>query len=199
MRVYVVVCRPVLESLTSAVLDTVLTTLAAGGHDVRCSDLVADGFRPELSAAEHAAHHRPPDDVAADAPDLAEYIDAVRWCDAIAFVYPTWWSGQPAVLTGWFDRVLANGVAWELPEGATRIRPLLRNVRRLVVVTTHGSSKLVNAAQGEGGKRVIRRSVRSVCHPLARTSWIAMYGVDRASADDRRAFLRTVERRVARL
>ena len=34
------------------------------------------------------------------------------WADALVLVYPTWWSGQPAMLKGWFDRVLASGVAW---------------------------------------------------------------------------------------
>ena len=61
----------------------------------------------------------------------------------------------------------------------------LRNVRRLVAVTTHGSSKLVNMLEGEVGKHTIGRTLRAVCHPLARTTWLAMYGVDTATAADR--------------
>jgi NAD(P)H dehydrogenase (quinone) len=197
VRIYVVAYRPVAESLTTAVLDRVIASLSARGHEVRLSDLVADGFRPELSTAEHVAHLRPID--LDEVPDLATYVDAIRWCESVVFVYPTWWSAQPATLTGWFDRVLVNGVAWELPDGATRIKPLLRNVRRLVVVTTHGSSKLVNALQGESGKRVVNRSVRALCHPLARTTWVAMYAVDRSSSADRERFLVKVERRLSRL
>ena len=49
-------------------------------------------------------------------PDVEGYCDSLRWCDTLIFVYPTWWSGQPAMLTGWLDRVLLRGVAWELPE-----------------------------------------------------------------------------------
>ena len=70
-------------------------------------------------------------------------------------VYPTWWSGQPAMLKGWIDRVWVAGVAWDLPPGANVLRARLRNVRRIVVVTTHGSSKLVNALEGEAGKRTV--------------------------------------------
>jgi putative NADPH-quinone reductase len=103
------------------------------------------------------------------------------------------------MLKGWIDRVWVNGVAWELPEGANRLRPLLSNVRRIVVVTTHGSSKLVNALEGESGKRTVTRSLRTMCHPLTRTNWLALYGVDAASADRRGAFLDRVERRLARL
>jgi NAD(P)H dehydrogenase (quinone) len=75
----------------------------------------------------------------------------------------------------------------------------LRNVRRIVVVTTHGSSKFVNALQGEGGKRVVTRSLRSLCSRRCRTTWVAMYGVDTSTAGDRSAFLDRVERRLAAL
>ncbi len=112
------------------------------------------------------------------APALQRYADDLRWCETLVLVYPTWWSGQPAMLKGWIDRVWANGVAWTLPAGSSRIRPLLCNVRRIVVVTTHGSSKLVNSLQGEGGKRVVTRALRSLCSRRCRTTWVAMYGVD---------------------
>ena len=103
------------------------------------------------------------------------------------------------MLKGWIDRVWVNGVAWELPDGADRLHPRLRNVRRVVAVTTHGSSKLVNGLEGEAGKRTVTRSLRTMCHPLARTSWIALYGVDTSSLDQRRAYLDRVERRLRRL
>ena len=78
-------------------------------------------------------------------------------------------------------------------------RKFITNVRRLVAVTTHGSSKWVNAIEGESGKRTITRSLRSLCHPRSRATWIAMYGVDVSSAEQRARFLDRVERRVARV
>jgi putative NADPH-quinone reductase len=114
-------------------------------------------------------------------------------------VYPTWWSAQPAILKGWIDRVFMNQVAWVLPEGAARISPLLTNVRRVVVVTTHGSSKLVNAVQGESGKRIAFRSIRVMFHPRARSNWIAVYGLDAASTADRESSLTSVRKRLRRI
>jgi hypothetical protein len=38
-----------------------------------------------------------------------------------------------------------------------------------------------------------------MCHPLARTTWIALYGIDYASDDDCARFLDRVERRTTRL
>ncbi len=195
MKVLVVYCHPVEGSFTSALRDRVLAGLHAGGHETRLTDLYADGFRPELSAWELANHLAPPE----QKPEIGPYATDLMWCDALVLVYPTWWSGQPGMLKGWIDRVWVAGVAYDLPEGANRIRPQLKNVRRIVTVTTHGSSKFVNALQGEGGKRVVNRSLRVLCNTFARTTWVALYGIDRCSAEQREAFLAKAERTMRRL
>ena len=50
-----------------------------------------------------------------------------------------------------------GSTAWRgiCPTVPNRLRPRLTNVRRLVAVTTHGSSKFVNAVEGEAGKRTM--------------------------------------------
>ena len=195
MNVYVVYCHPDPASFTSAVRDRAVGALQRSGHDVRLSDLYADEFEPAMSSDEVIGHRRPPE----DKPAVAGYCDNLEWCEALVFVYPTWWSGQPAMLTGWLDRVLIRGVAWELPEGATRITRRLTNVHRLVAITTHGSSRLINLLEGETGRRVIGRALRVLCHRSARIMWLAMYNIDRSAAADRQAFLDEVERRLGRL
>lgn len=192
MRTLVVFCHPDPASFVAAAKDRVLTGLHIGGHEVRLVDLYAEGFRPELDLDDWRSWSGP--DTPAD-DQLQRHADDLRWAEAIVLVYPTWWSGQPAMLKGWIDRVWRNGVAWERPTGAGRRRAALTNVRRIVVVTTHGSSKLMNALEGESGKRLAFRSIRSMCHPRVRTSWVAMYGLDRADDARRTAWLERVERR----
>lgn len=195
MRVYVVHCHPSDASLVAAARDRVLAGLRAAGHELRLTDLYAEGFTPELSAWERDHHLDDP----ANKPAIAPYAANLQWCDALVLVYPTWWAGQPAMLKGWIDRVWVQGVAYDLPEGANTIRPRLRNIRRIVAVTTHGSSKLVNALEGEGGKRIVTRSLRVLCNRWARTTWLALYGVDRATPAKRAAFLDRVEATMRRL
>jgi putative NADPH-quinone reductase len=193
-RVLVVYCHPNPESLAAAARDRALAGLAAGGHDVRLNDLYADGFEPAFSADERRRHLEP-----GAAGDVARYVDDLRWAQALVLVYPTWWSGQPAMLKGWIDRVWVNGVAWDLPEHGNVIKPLLTNIERIVAVTTHGNSKFVNALEGEGGKRTVTRALRSMCRRRTRTTWCAIYGLDRADETDRHAFLDRVERTLAKL
>jgi putative NADPH-quinone reductase len=193
-RALVVYCHPLEESFVAAARDRVVAALDAGGAEVRLTDLYAEGFEPEFTPTDRARHLEPGAD-----PSLRHHVDDLQWCDTLILVYPTWWSGQPAMLKGWIDRVWVNGVAWTLPEGTNRLRPALRNVRRLVAVTTHGSAKWTNALEGEVGKRTLTRSLRSMCHPLTRTTWIGCYGLDTATDADRREFLDRVERRITRL
>lgn len=194
MRTLVIYAYPVEISLTSAIRDAVLADLIAAQHEVRLRDLYAENFNPFLSAAERALHHTSP----STRPELARDVEDLRWCEAIVFVYPTWWSGLPAMLKGWIDRTWMNEVAWVLPAGANTIRPRLTNITRLVAVTTHGSSKFLNALQGEPGKRTISRSIRVMCNTFCRARWIAYYGLDKSTAQDRQRHLETVGQRVVR-
>lgn len=194
-RILVVHAHPDVESFSAALRDLVERVGRERGSEVRVHNLYETGFSPVVSANEWSLRTAPPD----SKPHLAGHFADVEWCDTLVFVYPTWWSGQPAILKGWFDRILMNGVAWRLPEGANRIEPMLRNVRRLVVVTTHGSPKWVNALQGEPGKRTVLRAVRLMFTLRCRASWLALYGLDRASGRRRLAFERRVRRRMRRL
>lgn len=194
MKAYVVICHPRTDSFTHAAAQRVIAGIDTSDcHEVRVTDLHADGFVPEMSAEERLTHADPPDAKTSIAPHATD----LQWCDTLVLVYPTWWSAQPAMLKGWIDRVWVQGIAWTLPPGATRLRPKLHNIRRIVAVTTHGSSKRLNAIQGEAGKRTVTRALRVLCHPLARTSWIALYDIDRCDDHRRTAFLDRVEREVA--
>jgi len=193
-RVLVVYCHPNPESFTAAVRDRVVSALDVGGHDVRVTDLYAESFDPTMSCAERRTHKEP-----GIAPELQRYADDLQWAQALVLVYPTWWSGQPAMLKGWVDRVWVAGVAWELPPGSNVVRPLLRNIHRIVVVTGHGSSKFVNALEGEAGKRTVTRAMRATCSRRTRTTWCAIYGLDNADDGARERFLAKVERTIARL
>lgn len=194
MRVLVVYCHPDPGSFVAAARDRALAGLDRAGHEVRLTDLYGDDFEPAMSAAERLSHAEP-----GVQPELRSYADDLAWAQAIVLVYPTWWSGQPAMLKGWIDRVWVAGVAWELPPGANVLRPLLSDVRRIVVVTTHGSSKLINALQGEPGKRTVTRSIRTMCSKRTRTTWCALYGLDSASESRRQEFLDRVEHTLATL
>lgn len=184
-RVLIIFAHPVAESFIGSARARVHGALEAEGHSVDTIDLYAEGFDPVLGASEWA-NHDGHDGIAAD---IRPHVSKLQWADTLVFVYPTWFGAQPAMLKGWFDRVWVEGVAYRLPANGGHLRPRLRNVRRIVVITSHGSTRFTNRITGEPGKRVIRWGLRSLCHPFTRTKWIAFYGNDTAKPADREAFL----------
>lgn len=198
MKVLVISAHPKSNCFTRTLRDAAIEEMKAKGHDVTVFDLYEDNFNPVLSAFERQNHAAPLAPKLKDIADLVPYIEALKWCDALVLVYPTWWSGQPAILKGWFDRVLVNEVAWTMPEGGNRIKPHLAHIKRFVVITGHGSSKFINALEGESGKRTAFRSVRLMFSWRARSSWIAFYGLDNEGDVKREQMVKRLRRRVRR-
>lgn len=98
------------------------------------------------------------------------------------------------MLKSWLDEVVSQRA-----DPTFRKPSRLRHIRHLVVVTTYGSSRWINCLQGEGGKRTVRWGLRAMLHPRARVRWVACYGMDTASARDRRRFLDRVESEMGKL
>ncbi len=124
MKILVVHAHPEPTSFTTAMKDRAVSTLQRAGHEVDVSDLYAEGFNPvagrhdfhtvadserfhyQAEQAEAAAHN-------GFADDLRREQARVAAADGFVFVFPIWWGGVPAILKGWFDRVLAYGFAYE--------------------------------------------------------------------------------------
>lgn len=124
MNVLIVYAHHEPASFTAAMKNLMVDVLARQGHTVAVSDLYAQGFSPVaqkwdfvtttgehfnyLLEQKHAARLE-----LAFSPDILGEIQRVQAADLVIFVSPLWWSSVPAILKGWFDRVLAMGVAWD--------------------------------------------------------------------------------------
>jgi NAD(P)H dehydrogenase (quinone) len=196
MRTLVVYCHPLPGSFTAAVRDRVLAGLAAGGHETRLVDLYAIGFDPVLSAEGRADYHT----AGLNEATVGDHLAALRWCEALIFVYPTWWYGPPAMLKGWLDRVWVPHATFEMPEPGKPIGRVLTNIRLIAAVSTLGSPWWWWVlAMGQPGRRMLLRGLGALCHPRCRTLWLALHRMDSADDHARAGFLRKVETRFAAL
>jgi putative NADPH-quinone reductase len=196
MKALVVYAHPVPESFGAALRDTVVATLTEKGHEVRLVDLNAIAFNPVMSADERRHHF----DHGVNEIPVADQIEHIMWCEMLVFVYPTWWYGLPAILKGWLDRVWVPHVAFIMPEAdGGNIRPNMQHIRRIVAVTTCGANWTLSKWVGEPARRTLLRGIRTLCHPLCRTTYMAHYKMDSSTPASRAAYLAKVRARIGRL
>lgn len=195
VRVLLVYCHPSSKSFTSGVRDEALRGLASGGHEVRVIDLYGEGFNPVLSDEQWQAYET----AGADAFGIGPHIERLRWAEALVFIYPTWWYGQPAMLKGWLDRVWVPGATFKMPDGHAPIGRVLTNIRHVVVATSLGSPAWWWKVVGEPGRRTLLRGVAALCHPRVKRTWLALHKIDSADAAERELFLARVRRTMSEL
>jgi putative NADPH-quinone reductase len=132
MKVLVILGHQNPGSFCHAIADTAVQTLEAGGHEVIYHDLYAEGFDPVLRH-EQILRDSPQD------PVIQRHCDEVRAAGGYVVVHPNWWAQPPAILKGWIDRVLRQGVAYEFGPGGAVIEHLAG--KRAVVFTTSNTPR----------------------------------------------------------
>ncbi|MGF1657950.1 MAG: NAD(P)H-dependent oxidoreductase [Rubrimonas sp.] len=183
MRVLVIHSHPDPESFNAFLCSEAVTALQAAGHETRLIDLYAEGFEPALSRADWRAY----EDQSRNVDPVAAHVAALRWAEALLFVYPTWWYGLPAMLKGWLDRVWLPGVAFTL-EPEKPIRPALTHIRKIGVVTTCGASWWLTQLMGAPGRNLMLRGCRALLAPRCRTLYLAHYRMDDSTPESRARF-----------
>lgn len=156
MNILWVLAHPEPRSLNGALRDFGVRTLEAAGHSVRQSDLYAMRWKAVADAGDftdtvpgerlvYAASSWHGFKNGTQTADVAAEQDKIRWADAIIIQYPLWWFSVPAILKGWFDRVLAAGWAYRVMDPANPRRSLrygdgsLKGKRGMLIVTTGAS------------------------------------------------------------
>src|SRR5579864_2043493 len=132
MRVLYVYCHPLDDSFHAAIRKEALAGLAAGGHEVDLLDLYAENFDPVLSADARRHYHDEP----VNRSGLENYIARLTSAEVLILQFPTWCFGLPAMLKGFFDRMILPGVAFDLSDPA-HAKPLLQNIKRIVGIVTY--------------------------------------------------------------
>ena len=195
MRVLVVVVHPSPDSFTHAAAAAAERGLHSAGHDVTVLDLYAMGFQPAMTELERHAYHG--DEPVVD-PLVATSVAAVRQAEALVFVYPTWWSGLPAMLKGWLEKTMVPGLAFVF-DAKGKVRPGLQTIRFIVGISAYGSPRAYVRLVNDNGRRILLRALRLNTGWRTRRRWLPFYATDTSTSAERAAFLTDVEREMSKL
>jgi len=126
MKNLIIVAHPNSDSFTATIAKTVQEIHTQKGYEVRVRNLYALKFNPVLTHEEMGSNNQ--GKYSADV--LAEQ-EHVKWADLITMVYPIWWTGLPAIVKGYVDRVFLYGFAYQF--GANGLEGLLKGKKGLIL------------------------------------------------------------------
>jgi putative NADPH-quinone reductase len=166
-------------SFNHAIAALAKTTLEKNGYEVRLHDLYAEKFDSILP---HEEIGGPVND-----PLVQQHLTEIAEADGIIIVHPNWWAMPPAIMKGWIDRVMRQGVAYRFENGAPK--GLLKAEHALVFTTSNTPKEVELKWFGDplenlwttciltycGAKNVKRTNYESVIMSSAeqRAGWLA--------------------------
>ena len=194
MRVLVLHAHPVETSFNRSLYNAALETLRSKGHEVDALNLYEEDFEAAMSREERLIYHDVPDNLT---PAIKPYVDRVRAAEAIVIIHPVWNYGYPAILKGFFDRIFITGVSFVLEDG--KLRTTLRNIRKVVYVTSYGGDRFRTWLMGDPPRRLARRWAWATFRTLLPPKYLALYKMDMRTEAELKAFIEKVKRTLAKL
>lgn len=112
MHLLTVFAHPFTDKYPAAVMESLHTPFRQPGHSIDVLDLHQEGFDPRFTEADHSHFWGGP-----IPPGIAEMHRRVEAADRLAFVFPVYWWGMPALMKGWIERVFTGGWAYQYGTG----------------------------------------------------------------------------------
>lgn len=132
MRHLIIYAHPNENSLNHNLLQTVIEHLTSENNEIIVRDLNAIGFNPILSLEDMKGQR-----MGKVSDDVETEQNFISWAEHITFIYPIWWTGMPAIMKGFIDRVFSYGFAYRYDQG---IQKGLLKGKRAIIINTQGKS-----------------------------------------------------------
>ena len=156
METLIIYAHPQTAGFNSAILSAVKTKLNDRGIAYELIDLYAIGYDPVLKKEEHYTAGNK--FISEQNLDFQKKIGA---CRRLIIIYPVWWNSPPAILKGFFDRILTSGFAYRfngrIPQG------LLRDKKAAVFLTHGGPALFTTWILRDRGAKVVVKDTLGFC------------------------------------
>lgn len=180
-RTAIIYAHPYEKSFNAAILAEMQRALSDAGQECQVIDLYRDGFNPVYRPEELALFSR---GQFLD-PLVERYQKVLTGADRVVFLFPVWWGEAPAIVKGFFDKVMLPGFGYKIENG--RMVPGL-DVAKTLVVTTSEAPTAVFAQYFEG--YFFNMTLATIGFRNAK--WLNCPGMTTGTLDDRCNFLKKV-------
>lgn len=134
MDVLIIYAHPNPKSFNHAIKESIIRTLSSLKKSFEVVDLYSINFNPILTGQE-LYNIFVNNKVSEDVRQQQELVSSSK---IIILVHPIWWSGMPAILKGYIDRVFTYGFAYKEIDG--EITGLLSD-KRVLIINTFGADE----------------------------------------------------------
>ena len=147
MKVLIIYAHPHTSGLCPIILSRLKENLDDRNIEREVLNLYSMKYNPVLQESEHyTAGNRKVDD------RNLRIQHKIKQADKLVFIFPVWWEGMPAILKGFFDRILTRGFAFKFNEKGIPQR-LLKDKQAFPVKRTFGQRKLQALLHAEENER----------------------------------------------
>nr|WP_092069301.1 NAD(P)H-dependent oxidoreductase [Dendrosporobacter quercicolus]NSL47425.1 NAD(P)H-dependent oxidoreductase [Dendrosporobacter quercicolus DSM 1736]SDL88879.1 Putative NADPH-quinone reductase (modulator of drug activity B) [Dendrosporobacter quercicolus] len=177
-------------SFNKMVFDTAVTELEKKGKAYQIIDLNKDGFNPVFTQEELALYSQGK----YSDPLVGKYQKILKASDALIVIFPIWWFDVPAILKGFFDKVMLKDFAYI--ETRTGLKGLLGDIKRTTVITTSNSPKwYIEFFAGNPIKGVlIKSNLKGM--GLRNVKWLHCGDLKKEAVEKRLKFLNEIKKHV---
>ncbi|XP_075393611.1 NAD(P)H dehydrogenase [quinone] 1 [Tenrec ecaudatus] len=158
-------------SFNHAMKEAAVEALQKKGWEVTVSDLYAMKFNPLISRNDITGKLKDPENFQYPAesvlaykegrlsPDIVAEQKKVAAADLVIFQFPLQWFGVPAILKGWFERVLIGEFAYTY--GSMYDKGPFKNKKTLLSITTGGTGSMYSLQGVHGDMNIILWPIQS--------------------------------------
>lgn len=152
MKSLIIYAHPWDGSFNHFVLETVKENLMKKGNKVDIIDLNKDNFNPVMQAEDLKVF------VKGEYYDkqALDYVNRLKDADELVLVFPIWWYGEPAILKGFYDKVLLKGTTYDDSSGV--LEGLLQT-KKATIITTANIDKKIFTHLGDPIKNVLSNGI----------------------------------------
>lgn len=159
MNISIILAHPKRRSFNHAIADMAVRTLRTNGHQIMFHDLYEEKFEPLLTQRE----------LLKDAKLIGlvrKHCEEIKIAEGIIVVHPNWWGQPPAILKGWVDRVLRQGIAYEFGQndkGEGVPIGLLKAKTALILTTSNTPEEREREAFGDPLETLWKKCIFAFC------------------------------------
>jgi len=132
MKHLLIYAHPNPDSLNSYLKNVLVDYLQLNNQEIKVRDLYSIPFNPILSL-ENIKGQR----MGKVSEEIKIEQEFIEWAECITFIYPIWWTGLPAMVKGYIERVFSYGFAYTYDQG---IQKGLLTDKYVTIINSYGKS-----------------------------------------------------------